>query len=103
MSNENWTPGPWRVGVADSASAMHCVDGNNSDGHAIEICEVWGTQSVEEETEESRANVNLIAAATELYEALDGLVDWIDDMPVGDGYNRANKSRSALAKARGEQ
>lgn len=63
------TPGPWTIGVSDD-NQIHCVDGSDSTGGIIEICEVWGTLSDKEETEESRANARLIAASPEMLEAL---------------------------------
>ena len=53
-----------------------------------------------------KANAHLIAAAPELYEALDGLLSELDSTPEIDLSSwgiSTDDARAALAKARGEQ
>ena len=70
MSAETkWTPGPWEA------------DGPLKPGPAYRIRNVWGLVCYVGDpvtASYDRANANLIAAAPELYEALEGLVSIID-------------------------
>lgn len=101
MSNETkWTPGPWVVGES-SHNGLPCVDAcDPNDGQLmIEICEVWGEDRAESETEMSRANAHLISAAPELYEALASMLEECEDDEFAP---HVMEAKAALAKARGE-
>jgi hypothetical protein len=91
---KKWTPGPWVTGI-------------DSDVYAEGECDTWiavGPQSydavalvVNEHIKgdaEVSINAHLIAAAPDLYEALVEMCNW---------HGITDKSRAALAKARGEQ
>ena len=96
MSNkQKWTPGPWETDrnnthTGQIATIHHCL--NN------DWVEVWSTDWPDSEARQE-ANANLIAAAPELYEALQQAVEaWkyeYGSCPTWWG--------DALAKARGDR
>jgi hypothetical protein len=96
-----FTPGPWSVGVVRFAgrTQLVCAYGKGF------VCEVESpVRDGEFSHEEREANARLIAAAPELYAAVEGVVAWIDgdyadDTPEG---RRIMAAKLALAKARGE-
>ena len=81
--NTQHTPGPWRTDVRDPAFVNYDVRTDDTI-----IC----TMGIEMPTEEEAANARLIAAAPELLEALEDLVNM---------WSAANmvKARAAIAKA----
>lgn len=92
-----FTKGPWRVD-----DSVHGEEGGivhiKSDGYS-EMCTMFA--SALENEDEFLANANLIAAAPDLYETLDRLVNWIwSEHGMTD---RVNDAVKALAKARGEE
>jgi len=109
------TPGPWEVlNTVDIFTRLGAPDafGTNApsnDGWHIADCDMGGLQ-----IDEVRANAHLIAAAPDLYEALDSahklicegakcgfnpmVGDWAEKLYASNG-----KSFDALAKARGEK
>ena len=82
------TPGPW---TASEHGAYTDYKGNNIVilGDDLRIAVVLGP-----DTDETQANARLIAAAPDLLEALEALLE-------GD-FNVAEKARLAIAKAKGE-
>lgn len=107
MTDKNWTPGPW------------AAEGNEADGikwvdspHGESICDLYhSTRNVEtgrftfHKKVNADANANLIAAATELYEALE-MVKQAHIMDICGGFlnhKELHQINSALKKARGEQ
>ena len=87
-----WTPGPWRV-LNDEAIKVASSDGSLATVTHIHLRGRRDTSEVE-------ANAHLIAAAPDLYAALDGLLGLLD---AGSLYEpQAYAARTALAKARGE-
>ena len=102
MSNENWTPGPWfpiyEVERINDQNVMIVGDVyvyNETEEHATTVVEAQVMPL---------ANAHLIAAAPDLYEALDLML-----MESGGHAHKDNQSpgeaqaRTALARARGEQ
>lgn len=85
---KKYTPGPWSVG-SGSAFQASIYAGRLNIGFA---CEEYGR--IDSST--AAANARLIAAAPELLEALEAMLD------EDDGGMAANKARTAIAKARGE-
>lgn len=83
---ERWTPGPWEY---HSLSAS-VIQSGDPDGNSVCL-------------EAGDADGHLIAAAPELYEALEGLLEMTDDDQWGAEAEAAQRvARAALAKARGE-
>jgi hypothetical protein len=99
------TPGPWVVfGCLDRFPGIEAAD--------LSIV-IWGDKHDEsgvkgETHEESIANANLIAAAPDLLEALEGIITTMPDLEEfenPDGYSMlpfVAAARSAIAKAKGE-
>jgi len=113
-SEPKWTPGPW-----DFSMAKMPVDGEYDycisammDGERHVISEAFGRVS-EKQRPNAHANARLIAAAPELYEALEtaaeALENYSDVLDGMDGHPRPNDAmkalmevNAALKKARGE-
>ena len=102
----SYTPGPWEV--TESANAI-VVMGSNAQ-HVVIIPlfkeyawskEEWEGLNLEEKNKVSIANARLIAAAPELYEALESLIDFL----FHEKKNRQAilRAKAALAKARGDE
>jgi hypothetical protein len=89
MTERKWTPGPWMVETGD--------DGVLSSVFRYEDVEYTGIAYLTLDNHE--ANARLIAAAPDLYEALDAIIDGIS-WSMSD--NKFGAAKSALAKARGE-
>ena len=92
MTDTPWTPGPWRSDYLDrngqrTVSAEH-----------FEVCTCWhhSVGSIEKEME---ANARLIAAAPDLFAALDAIIDGRFWSMSDDKFGAA---KAALAKARGQ-
>jgi len=104
MSNETkWTPPPW-VDEGPNQDGERCLFGADDSAVAVTI----PVGSPDARTERSVANAHLIAAAPELYAALEDAVFRIrstlillecDDEFIA---RETEKARAALAKARGE-
>ena len=93
MSDTKFTPGPWRYDRTNGSptTGEHMIAGAKP-GYLAEVRDC-GSGDV-------RANAHLIAAAPDLYAALNGLLGLLD---AGSLYEpQAYAARAALAKARGE-
>ena len=104
MSDTMFTPGPWVAGVsAVIGAARFSVVPEFNNGRVVSICGDCGA----EDEEESIANANLIAAAPDMYEALEMAIleygkpggPW--NVPSKPG-SWIDKAKTALKKARGE-
>jgi len=95
MTKPNWTPGPWKIGSRYTENGVYDKAGNL----------IANTHSShrnfdrENQIAEQNANAHLIAAAPDMYEALE---DIIGDTEFGCHRASYIKARAALAKARGE-
>ena len=108
MTDTKWTDGRWRTDGND-------VWADGSDGDDCVICAIgvaWGGRSAvhsivrrhrKDPRQEAVANAHLIAAAPDLYEALEVMIEWANTDPgqYPGGYP-GRKAAQALAKARGE-
>ncbi len=104
MSKEaKFTPGPWRVSTGDGYNAL--------DGIAFHG--VWSGDTCVATTgllnagddDQSVSDAHLIAAAPDMYEALEKLLDKYRSSvsyEKGHDYDLSDMAESALAKARGE-
>ena len=95
MTETRWTPGPWKVNPKTPSTVvtpdgMISVSWSSTDGHYERLAE---------------ANANLIAAAPDLYDALDRCLNFIENTEgeIGATLECGDKARAALAKACGEQ
>jgi hypothetical protein len=86
------TPGPWNV----YGDAYRFVIARPRPDHKPLICEAPDSEPT---TPEERANVNLIAAAPEMYEALRGMLDQPESPESYDAM--LARAQAALAKAEG--
>ncbi len=93
MSEPKWTPGPWTTDLGPNESAEICMA---PDGELIADCYLMTTGNGS-----GHANARLIAAAPELYEALQAFVNWRYAEDPDDG-SVTDAAYAALAKARGE-
>lgn len=98
MSEFKGTPGPWEVDRNDVhagriATIFHCV--NN------DWVEVWSPNWPDTE-EKQEANANLIAAAPELLEALQSIIDLQTRGYVVLGDKYSNMALTAINKALGK-
>jgi hypothetical protein len=89
------TPGPW--GCIDTSNYAHDYRLTKPDGSTLPLHVEANDHS------EQRANARLIAAAPDLLEALKDMLDGHEDACTGYGEGAADKARSAIAKATGEQ
>lgn len=87
----NWTPGPWRVGT------HHQILSTGGDNRCAGIVSYNSWMGIEE----AEANAHLIAAAPDMYAALEQLVNTAASYQPH-FYNELKQARAALAKARGE-
>lgn len=105
-SDRKWTPGPWSLEKPNRAWI-----GVSSEKHCNLAKVVWRMSDdrlLGRNSPEKEANAHLIAAAPELYEALEAAMDaiiwWENEHTccAGATDKEMNMARAALAKARGE-
>lgn len=107
MTDTKFTPGPWRVEGGTTVVWGACNPDELSDygmGYPVTDCRITPISNSSwcqgPEYEEGYANAHLIAAAPELYEALEGVLGLIqlefEQSPM------VAFAKAALAKARGE-
>ena len=94
MSETKFTPGPWLFSSYKSGNSVIVIDGKEFDVATVNY-------------PNRDANAHLIAAAPELYEALEGLLADITEYQEINNLGGQNnhwqvKAKAALAKARGE-
>ena len=102
-----WTPGPWSVGRTISRergayleTPVHVGERGNR-GNCIALVYLGGPGAIHRDAASLEANAHLIAAAPDLYEALELMTREIverHDITIG----TMVKAHAALAKARGE-
>lgn len=88
MTERKWTPGPWEVAAGNGYDQILAADGSSL--MANETYYPWVPYKMED--------WHLIAAAPDLYEALE-----LVDQYYGEDSDVFWKVREALAKARGEK
>ncbi|MBX3047003.1 MAG: hypothetical protein KF698_08415 [Anaerolineales bacterium] len=90
MSKPKFSPGPWHINTASGVQIFPATGAS--------VCEL----NILEAKEENLANAALIAAAPELYAALDALVNPEEGISVKGVNQRFEEAKAILAKARGE-
>ena len=96
MSETKWTPGPWRVGFEGSATSQLAERNKDCDCPPFAFGQTVGVVC-------NRSDAHLIAAAPELYQALEELAEEASWSAAAVDKNGAlDKALAALAKARGE-
>jgi len=108
MNETKFTPGPWKA-IRDplhygSLSTVYAGSTEEKAGIGAQMLVQVGGWSNPTEQE---ANAHLIAAAPELYEALEEIIQDVQQTSTGDitgtgCWEALDKARAALAKARGE-
>lgn len=107
MSGTKFTPGPWRVEVGQDyyAPSMqpHVYVSSEETVCAATVVATMGTYGGIA-LEQKQANAHLIAAAPELYEALERALNFIanTESEFGIQLDSGDAARAALRKARGE-
>jgi len=100
VSEKKWTPGPWSIrdgGHSHKFGVIAAEDMRGQVNSHILVCEAGDED-----------DANLIAAAPELYEAIENLLGAIDTpiarRKLGDDFTSQaiSEARDALARARGE-
>lgn len=95
-----FTPGPWRYGPATNYSGLYIAPGNRypilAALHENGRCEAINFPG------QTEANARLIAAAPELYEALEELLSATKEVGYVHYAPMRRKAEAVLAKARGE-
>lgn len=102
MTEPKFTPGPWH-----SDDYGYIWAGESKDAHMIAEVRGWGwIQYLPNPEQIQDANRDLIAAAPELYGALDELTRMVESLLRVSGNPESGsfggKAKAALAKARGE-
>ena len=90
-----FTPGPWRKGDVGEIMLNNKYREIISDDGKIGL--VYGIID-----QDNKANANLIAAAPELYAALEKVLNQSWDGPIDAEHYARKQAAAALAKARGE-
>ena len=90
----NWTPGEWRCDTVGAHRFIHSESGKTI-AHLAPDAGIKPRQRT--------ANGNLIAAAPDLYAALDAIIDAVFDDGTRVNRDHFAAARAALQKARGEQ
>lgn len=104
MSNENWTPGPWQRSPSQGSggSFIEHID-QEYVGHMVAFVHAsHGMFDAPVATERDVANAHLVAAAPELYEALDQAVTSMRDSGYPASNSAVKAAKAALSKTRGE-
>lgn len=104
MSETKFTPGPWRtVRPSDNPTKLYVRDcgGLIAEGPFPSHYE-GQDERFAKEVDQYEANARLIAAAPELYEALDQILDDMGNDGLSCCQAAKDQARAALAKARGE-
>lgn len=96
-----WTPGPWVMGDETNSHAQVCLGESNCSVDLRRFADY--PHCPEMSRNEMLANAHLIAAAPELFEALDRLIQEADESFYGATNEAMNQALAALAKALGGQ
>ncbi len=101
MTERKWTPGPWALHMLPPEESMMGQEGEWNIS-AQEDDMLFGKTPYYPYVSDNIADAHLIAAAPDLYEALDNLLK-CHEGEGGTKYHAGDIARAALAKARGER
>lgn len=103
-SEPKHTPGPWFVGALPPAAWRYICDSTGSTVAAVAEWDSEDGELIQEFGAEAKANAYLIAAAPELLEALERLVEGvqISEDVTGIAVAYLIDARNAIAKAKGK-
>lgn len=96
--DRKWTPGPWVMDEENQGEWGVNYSIQMANNRLVDVAEMVGTKE----------DANIIAAAPDLYEALEGMLrhscvaDAVADMKDAEDHAFERIARSALAKASGE-
>ena len=100
------TPGPWLIREGDEwTTDIVTAEGNNECGDVM----YWNVASYNRQRDEAEANAYLIAAAPDLLEALESLINdsecscTFESAASGHNLCAFCEAKTAIAKARGER
>ncbi len=96
-----WTKGPWPIKPTGDFKRIVIGDGLVDGPGGYEVAEVYSDDC---DRDEAMANAHLIAAAPDLYAALERALNFIanTESEMGEALPCGDAARTALAKARGE-
>lgn len=102
------TPGPWEIiGKTTAQGGPLFIESICKDEHVGPICEIRSNLKYpgcsQEDANGRNANASLIAAAPDLLEALEELLQLIEIERPDWQHTEQHLARAAIAKARGEQ
>lgn len=104
MTPTKFTPGPWQLNPRASMTIQ------SVEGRGIASVSYSSTVNPDAVYEENQANAHLIAAATELYEALEGALEVANalmirhkESAIGANHTKLTAASRALSRARGEE
>ena len=101
MSERKWTKGPWVTEPENYDGDGGVLVRVGGDYPRNCIANAWRQQSAMEVDDEGQANAHLIAAAPDLYEALEMVNLWFEGSDM-DLAKVLKPVKAALSKARGE-
>lgn len=107
MSDTKFTPGPWVVDEDSNIDQIAVRIGTAVESpYCRDVSDLWACDIDESENnDQALANAHLIAAAPELYEELESLLDSLAATPelnLSSWGIETDSAKAALAKARGE-
>ena len=107
MTEAEFTPGPWSAYIDEGAciiqsdsSGFAVADANKGSAHPLS--DEWDKEWVAELDAQAEANAHLIAAAPDLYAALEAIISWDHQLDGPYAWEALEQAKAALAKARGE-
>lgn len=99
-----FTPGPWLVRTSHFDSSGHGTPAISHGDTSAFMCwlNLSGAYNGYAGLDRAKADANLIAAAPQLYDALENALSWLSSYPGEGAIGAYNLARNALAAADGE-
>jgi len=96
------TKGPWKVAVDTRYTRGLLVRDNNGEGYVVAVCDYVNNSNAKDVNNSIEANARLIAAAPELLEIVNRLLELVDSSQMACDHNLIIEAREVIAKATGE-